>query len=392
MGSPSALAMVMWWIVSAPGGQQKKHVLDQCKSLCKSEDSVCADFPVPELKVKNLSSLMNLTDDMGKFEERTEATLKRLHRNYGDLGPDPSQVLGIDWHRGFQTPEEYMKTFEWDERKYMAKADLAGLASTIFAEICDMDNDVKNKQAELATTNSRLNAIQRKRSGNLLNRDLSDLIKAEHYVKDPVTKRLSEKIIPYFVVVSKQRESDFRKCYERFTEYVVPRSAQEVQSDDKDYMLFRILHLNVPALEDTLKTNVEDKKFLLRPFEFQPQQASETSQEERELIHQQDNFKKEVLNAIRTNFSEMFMGWFHLKAIRVFVESVLWYSLPPNFQVMIIAPNERHEQSLRAKLAKQFKDAKCSQANMSSGDEDDAGNYPYVNLDLEMDWLTEDGH
>ena len=28
---------------------------------------------------------MNLTDDMAKYEERTEATLKRLHRNYEDL-------------------------------------------------------------------------------------------------------------------------------------------------------------------------------------------------------------------------------------------------------------------------------------------------------------------
>ena len=40
-------------------------------------------------------------------------------------------------------------------------------------EIADMDNDVKNKQAELTAINSRLNAIQRKRTGNLVSRDLS---------------------------------------------------------------------------------------------------------------------------------------------------------------------------------------------------------------------------
>jgi V-type H+-transporting ATPase subunit C len=288
---------------------------------------------------------------------------------------------------GFQKPEEYMTHFSWDERKYMAKTDLAQLAGTIYSEITDMDNDVKNKQAELAAFSARLNAIQRKRSGNLLTRDLSDLIKAEHYVRDPTTKRLSEKIVPYFVVVSKHRDQEFQQCYERFTSWVVPRSAVAVPSEDKDYILYRILHLNVPALEDELKNGVEAKKFVLRSFEFQPQQAQETSQEEAELVHQQDYARKDVLTAIRTNFSEMFMGWFHLKAIRVFVESVLWYSLPPNFQVMIISPNERHIGSLRNKLGQRFKDAKCSQSNVSAGDEED--NYPYVNLDLDMDWLFE---
>jgi len=201
---------------------------------------------------------------------------------------------------------------------------------------------------------------------------------------------MSEKIVPYWVVVSKHREKDFLDSYERFTKFVVPGSALKVASEDKDYSLFRILHLNVPALEDDLKQSVEGEpnKFVLRQFTFEHQANEASTQEERELLQKQEHSKREVIAAIRTNFSEMFMGWFHLKAIRVFVESVLWYSLPPNFQVMIIAPNENRESSLRDKLALQFKDAKCAQSSMSSPDEED--NYPYVNLDLDLDWLFGD--
>lgn len=43
--------MPHWFIVSAPGGMNKKELLRDVKGICSSEDSLCADFPVPELKV-----------------------------------------------------------------------------------------------------------------------------------------------------------------------------------------------------------------------------------------------------------------------------------------------------------------------------------------------------
>lgn len=343
-----------------------------------SEDSRAFDFPIPQLKVKNLSSLMNLTDDMQKYEERAESMLKRLHRNFTDLGPQvPLDVSKM-------TPEQYLQQFEWDIRKYPAQHDLSTMAGQIFNDISDMDNDIKGKQADLTAVGSRLNAIQRKRSGNLVTRDLSDLIKTSHYVRDETTKKLSEKIVPYFIVVSVHREQDFLNTYERFTQFVVPRSAREVPTPDKDYKLFRILHLNAETLEDDLKTSCEEHKFTFRKFEFGSMAAAEeTSHEEQELINEQKRLTQQVILYIKSNFSEMFVAYMHLKAIRVFVESVLWYSLPPNFQVMLIQPNERNESSLRRKLASQFQGAKCSQVVQ----DDSEDNHPYVNMDLELDWL-----
>jgi len=322
---------------------------------------------------------MNLTDDMAKYEERTESTLKRLHRNYSDLNPESN----LDVNK--MTPEQYLQNFKWDVRKYPEQTELAKLAGDIYNEITDMDNDIKTKQGELSTITSSLNNIQRKRSGNLMTRDLSDIIKITHYVSDPETRRLSQKIVPYFIVVSAHRVPDFLASYENFTQFVVPRSALEVQTPDTDYKLFRILHLNAPALEDSLKSACENQKFVFRNFKFEPQQAQETSQQERELVNEQKKLTQQVLMYIKSNFSEMFVAFMHLKAIRVFVESVLWYSLPPNFQVMMIQPDDSREQQLRSKLATQFANAKCSQGNMSKGEDED--NHPYVSMDLELDWL-----
>jgi len=380
MGIVAALIdMPTWWLISAPGGNSSDRVLRDTQKLCMSEDSRAHDFPIPQLKVKNLSSLMNLTDDMQKYEERTESTLKRLHRNYHDLNPDTD----LDVNK--VSPERYLQGFQWDVRKFPETTDLTKLAGDIYNEITDMDNDIKSKQAELTAINSRLNTMQRKRSGNLVTRDLSDVVKMEHFVKDPVTKKMSQQIIPYFIVVSTHRAQDFLNTYERFTQYVVPRSAKEVPTPDKDYILYRILHLNAPAIEDDLKKACEENKFVFRNFQFEPQAAQESSLEEQELIGDQKKLTGQVMMHIKTNFSEMFVAFMHLKAIRVFVESVLWYSLPPNFQVMMIQPNERKETGLRQKLADQFQGAKCSQANMTKDDSED--NYPYVNLDLDMDWL-----
>lgn len=43
-----------------------------------------------------------------------------------------------------------------------------------------------------------------------------------------------------------------------------------------------------------------------------------------------------VMRLAKTNFSEVFSSWVHLKALRVFVESVLRYGLPPDFAAAVI--------------------------------------------------------
>lgn len=56
------------------------------------------------------------------------------------------------------------------------------------------------------------------------------------------------------------------------------------------------------------------------------------------------------------NFSEAFIAWVHIKALRVFVESVLRYGLPVNFQAVLLQPQKKSSiKRLREVLNSVFK-------------------------------------
>ncbi|KAM5316892.1 V-type proton ATPase subunit C 2 isoform 2-T3 [Glossophaga mutica] len=51
--------------------------------------------------------------------------------------------------------------------------------------------------------------------------------------------------------------------------------------------------------------------------------------------------KGPLLRWLKVNFSEAFIAWVHIKALRVFVESVLRYGLPVNFQAVLLQPHKK---------------------------------------------------
>ncbi|KAF8926848.1 hypothetical protein BGZ52_005117, partial [Haplosporangium bisporale] len=55
-----------------------------------------------------------------------------------------------------------------------------------------------------------------------------------------------------------------------------------------------------------------------------------------------------------TNFGEVFQAWTHLKSLRVFVESVLRYGLPPDFVGFTIKPKPKQEAKILDILTAQY--------------------------------------
>ena len=54
------------------------------------------------------------------------------------------------------------------------------------------------------------------------------------------------------------------------------------------------------------------------------------------------------------SFSQAFTSWVHLKMIRVFVDSVLRYGLPPDFAFFIVRCERKHERKVRQQLLKLY--------------------------------------
>ena len=61
------------------------------------------------------------------------------------------------------------------------------------------------------------------------------------------------------------------------------------------------------------------------------------------------------------------MAWIHLKAMRVFVESVLRYGLPVNFQGMILLPQKKTSRKLRDTLKQLYSHLDASAADAGAG-------------------------
>lgn len=57
---------------------------------------------------------------------------------------------------------------------------------------------------------------------------------------------------------------------------------------------------------------------------------------------------------LKINFGEIFSAYIHVKALRVFVESVLRFGLPVNFQAAIMEPHKGAPKKLRTELNKLY--------------------------------------
>lgn len=78
---------------------------------------------------------------------------------------------------------------------------------------------------------------------------------------------------------------------------------------------------------------------------------------------------------LKVNFSECFCAWIHVKALRVFVESVLRYGLPVNFQAILLRPHKKSTKRLRDVLNQLYAhlDSSATAGGSQSGNQDVSG-------------------
>jgi len=113
------------------------------------------------------------------------------------------------------------------------------------------------------------------------------------------------------------------------------------------------------------------------------EEAKSGKEERNKLITEKDRQKRNLTRWCKTNFAEAFVAWVHLKAIRVFVESVLRYGLPVNFQAILMQPHKREDKRLRDILAESFKHL-ASVHVVTSKEEDAEKFYPYVYISIDF--------
>ncbi|XP_053966012.1 V-type proton ATPase subunit C isoform X2 [Anastrepha ludens] len=284
----------------------------------------------------------------------------------------------------------YITRFQWDMAKYPIKQSLRNIADIISKQIGQIDADLKTKSTAYNSLKGNLQNLEKKQTGSLLTRNLADLVKKEHFILD------SEYLTTLLVIVPKILANDWLTNYEKITDMIVPRSSQMI-TQDNDYCLFNVTLFK--KVVEEFKLHARERKFIVRDFVYNEEELAAGKNEMTKLITDKKKQFGPLVRWLKVNFSEAFCALVHVKALRVFVESVLRYGLPVNFQAILIEPNKKSVKRLRECLNQLYGHldgaSAGGQSNAASMDAVDIPGlgfgqseyYPYVFYKLNIDMV-----
>uniref|UniRef100_A0A665UBH3 V-type proton ATPase subunit C n=1 Tax=Echeneis naucrates TaxID=173247 RepID=A0A665UBH3_ECHNA len=399
--------MTEFWLISAPGEKTCQQTWDKMMAATTRANNLSTNhkFNIPDLKVGTLDVLVGLSDELAKLDSFVESVVKKVAQYMADVLEDSRDKVQENLLANGVDLVTYITRFQWDMAKYPIKQSLKNISEIISKQVTQIDNDLKTRASAYNNLKGNLQNLERKNAGSLLTRSLADIVKKEDFVLD------SEYLITLLAVVPKTAYTDWQKTYETLAEMVVPRSSN-LLFEDNDSGLFSVT-LFRKAIDD-FKHKARENKFTVRDFQYNEEEMKADKEEMTRLSTDKKKqfvcsivFKLFVLTPtldrvsegplvrwLKVNFSEAFIAWIHIKALRVFVESVLRYGLPVNFQAMLLQPSKKTMKKLREVLNDLYKHLDSSAAAIIDSAMDIPGlnlsqqeYYPYVYYKIDCNLL-----
>lgn len=372
-------------------------------SVKKLADNVseCASvhrFEMPDLRVGTLEKLMSAGDLLSKVDHNVEQVIRKIERQFDELNEN-NEVLLVE---GTHAPLKYLESFRWNAAKYPQQRAVDELIRNIVQNASKTEAELKESAAFCADKKQRMQSLERQKDGNLMVADLDDALTPK-VTPDMIHDSAYLKTV--VVIVSKNLLKEFLKSYEgigmELVGYgpeddrskvlgspVVPGSAQMVTDDREGYHAYLVTILG--KFEEEFKVAAQSSRFLVRDYDFAASyEQYQRAQLEGDGMDQLTLAKREFSDAslqlmhwCKTHFGDAFMAWIHVKAIRLFVESVLRYGLPVNFAAALVKPNKKGSMhKARQKLFKLY--SNLDRSGMMQVHADDAGlageeMFPYV--------------
>ncbi|KAL2334269.1 hypothetical protein Fmac_015482 [Flemingia macrophylla] len=330
-----------YWVVSLTVQNSTSTLWNQLREQISkhSFDTPLYRFNIPNLRVGTLDSLLSLSDDLVKSNTFMEGVSHKIRRQIEEL-ERVSGVVSSSLTVDGVPVDSYLTRFVWDEAKYPTMSPLKEIVDGIHGQVAKIEDDLKVRVSEYNNIRSQLNAINRKQSGSLAVRDLSNLVKPE----DIIT---SEHLTTLLAIVSKYSQKDWLSSYETLTNYVVPRSSKKLY-EDNEYALYTVTLFSRVA--DNFRTSARDKGFQIRDFEYSQESHESRKQELEKLMEDQESSRASLLQWCYSSYGEVFSSWMHFCAVRVFTESILRYGLPPSFLSCVLSPSVKAEKKVRSIL------------------------------------------
>lgn len=309
-----------------------------------------------QFKSGSLDSLVAMADDFSRLDHQLEAALRKIERQCYDLDPNPSLTVCLASkdnkdNKEYVSTSSYLSTFKWDVSKYAPSNSLSELLGLIENRLHSLDDDVKAQSGKFIEFRNALSQANKKDSGGLAVRDLNEVLAPEVcQFSDFINTEYLKTLI---VVVPKKDIEQWLREYEFLSNKVVPGSAKQFNVEDRDGLtIWRIVILTVA--QDEVVTKAKKNRWVVREFEFNPDRTAVDKSNKEELKADYNKKQATLLGLCKSVFSELFIALVHLKALRVYTESILRYSLPPQYFSVIVSAKDGKQKKILDGLVRRF--------------------------------------
>ena len=361
------------WIVSLPGTAAKAaEVLQKTvvETTGRALMDTCAAFEVPAMRTGSLDSLLLLSDEAAKADAFAEGVLRKCERQVGEsyLAEMAAKValaaaegkelavtapLALMWSASVKV-HDWAAQFKWDVNAWGDRDEpLPEVLRRLTAAADKVDADVRAAAQAYQEKKTALQAAERKRSGNLMVCALEDIVTPQALAAAGCewAPADSDYLASVVVVMQKPQEEAFLAGYAQLDgasvplgpegrrdavkgSPVVPGSARRVAEDKDGYVLYVLLTLK--KFGDSFRAACREKRLTVRDFALDPAQAGAAARQVAQLQKELSERLALLKTESRRKYKEAVSISFHVKALRVFVESVLRFGLPVSFSAVII--------------------------------------------------------
>lgn len=383
--------MATYWVVATGCSNQsssKEALLSSLKSKTNGlveQGSIPVKFDVPDgdsaLKFGSFDDLIRLTDDMAKHDSQVESIARRIERMYLEVEPgkasDPIKEFKILSQTKTMDFEKYLREWRWDDAKYPKTRGLQNNLTLLLSVANKLDEEARTKATQYQELTTAKANMQKKATGSLLARDLADVLTPEA-VKDGdfvYTQHLTTIVI----ILPFSNVEPFMKAYERYAENIVPQSAKQFTSvvEEDGTQVWRVVMFKT-AVDPFLKKMREERVGTARIFDYSPQAYDKIKAQREDLKKECERQEKMMKGFCKASLSDVMIAWVHVKAMRVFVESVLRFGVPPSFASFIVQPRSNQQAAMRKALAEVL--GKGGVADSMAEAEGEEDYFPYVSL------------
>lgn len=329
----------------------------------------------------SFDNLIRLTDDLQKCDGQLDTILHRLERQHLEL--DPKAEFKVKSQRQERPFLEYLRTWQWDEAKYPKTRSISDNLTLLMSVVNKLDEEARNKTAqynEFKTQKS--NLAKKDTSANLVSRDLidvvtPDVVKANGSADDDFISTEHLATVP--VMLPRGSDDEFLKQYESFQDNIVPMSARKFNVDDKDgNTLWRVVMFK--SAVEGFKKACRERRYIVRDFEYSEEGYRKLKQQ-REQVEEALKRQHELVRGLyQAAWSDAMVAWMHIKAMRVFVESVLRFGMPPRFAAFVVSPKANSTGAARKALAEILGKGPGSAGPSSEGQDEGEEFFSYVSL------------